>query len=487
VSRASRLLAVAAALLLFAGLGARDFWEPDEPRHGAIAEEMRALRFGAGQLVLPRLNGEVYDQKPPLYYWLAALAGAPFGRVSEGAARLPSALAALLTALLVARFGREAFGAASGLAAAAVFVSLPFQLEIARSARPDALLMLFVSAALWLGWRIDQGLADSARGRTLLHGAVALGVLAKGPVAALLPALGLLAHLGWERRLRDARRLVSPAALLLSLGVPLGWLTAAATLAPDGYLREAVTLNLFGRFFTGTDHERSFGFYLARLPFVFLPWTLAWPLALLAARADLAGCDARRASGVRLLVAFVGAGLLFFSLSAGKRNVYLLPLIPALAILVGHGLDVWLSAAVRAGHGWLRRFAPAAVAALAAGELAVFGYYLPALNERRSIRPSAVAAAQQTPAGTPVGLLRNGALVGGVAYYSERPVSRLGSAKGVRRFVEDGGRVVIADRRDVPIVDSAAEARVAFRQLVEEDEMVVLVIAARTLDREAAP
>ena len=89
--RAEIGLAVAAALVLFTNLGGRDFWEPDEPRHGAIAEEMRELRHGAPQLVVPRLNGEPYSQKPPLYYWLAAGAGTGRGFVSEGAARFPSA------------------------------------------------------------------------------------------------------------------------------------------------------------------------------------------------------------------------------------------------------------------------------------------------------------------------------------------------------------------------------------------------------------
>jgi 4-amino-4-deoxy-L-arabinose transferase-like glycosyltransferase len=472
VKRGSWAIAAVAALLLFANLGARDFWEPDEPRHGAIAEEMRALAHGPSQLVLPRLNGEIYDQKPPLYYWLAALVGAALGRVSEGAARLPSALAALACVLLIARLGRDTFGARSELAAAAVLASLPFHLEIGRSARPDALLALFVTAALYFSWRIDRGLGDAPRNRLALHAAIALGVLTKGPVAILLPLLGLLAYLCWERRPRDLARFVSLPAALISLGVPLLWLAGAAALAPEGYLGGAVATNLFGRFFAGTDHAASPAFYLGRFPYLFLPWTLAWPAAFLAARSALAEePGSLRASAVRFLASFVGIGLVFFSLSAGKRNVYLLPLMPALALLVGHGVERWL-----AGRSATRvRMATAAFAILVGVELATFAVYQPSLNSTHSIHPAAQAAARLASPGSAIGLVRNGALVGGVAYYADRQVERLGSQKGIERFLHSGGRVMIAEGKDLSEIEAITPVQIAFRQRLEKDEMLVLV------------
>jgi 4-amino-4-deoxy-L-arabinose transferase-like glycosyltransferase len=472
VSRGSWAIAAIAALLLFVNLGARDFWEPDEPRHGAIAEEMRALRFGPAQLVLPRLNGEVYDQKPPLFYWLAALIGAPLGHVSEGAARIPSALAALASVLLVARLGLEGFGARSALAGAGVLATLPFHLEIGRSARPDALLALFVTASIYFCWRLDRGLGNAARNRLALHGAIALGVLTKGPVAILLPLLGLLAYLGWERRLRDLARFVSLPAALLSLGVPLLWLAGAAAVAPEGYLGGAVTTNLFGRFFAGTDHAESPLFYLGRLPYLFLPWTLAWPLAFVAARSALAeGGDSPRASAVRFLVSFLGMGVLFFSLSAGKRNVYVLPLMPPLALLVGHGLERWLAGRSET----FARVAAAAFAILVCVELAVFAVYEPSVNATHSIHPAAQAAARLAPPDASIGLVRNGALVGGVAYYADRRVERLGSKKGIARFLRSGGRIMIAEGQDLAEIEEITPVEVAFRQRLEDDEMLVLV------------
>jgi 4-amino-4-deoxy-L-arabinose transferase-like glycosyltransferase len=84
------LLLLGAALSFLARIDATGLWAPDEPRIGHVAETLRSLEFGPRGLVLLHLNGEPYTQKPPLYYWLAAAAGAPLGRVTEPAARLPS-------------------------------------------------------------------------------------------------------------------------------------------------------------------------------------------------------------------------------------------------------------------------------------------------------------------------------------------------------------------------------------------------------------
>ena len=86
------LVLVASALLLLPGLGRVGLWAPDEPRYAQVAEELRSFVHGPSGLVVLHLNGRVYDQKPPLYFWAAALAGLPGGRVTEEAARLPSAL-----------------------------------------------------------------------------------------------------------------------------------------------------------------------------------------------------------------------------------------------------------------------------------------------------------------------------------------------------------------------------------------------------------
>jgi 4-amino-4-deoxy-L-arabinose transferase-like glycosyltransferase len=527
--RAELGIALAAALVFFAGLGARDFWEPDEPRHGAIAEEMRELRHGAGQLVVPRLNGEPYTQKPPLYYWLAAGAGSFRGFVTEGAARLPSALAALLTAVVVYRFGRSALGANAGLAAAGILVTVPAFVDIARNARPDALLTLFVACALWLCWRIDRGEGAAAWNRRALHLTVGLGVLTKGPIAALLPLLGFVAYLAWERRLRDLGGLFSRGSWLLSGGLTCAWLAVALSVTPPGFFRDAVADNLFARYFAGASHDQPLLFYLKRLPVAFLPWAALWPLALLPIRAGLRpDADPERRRGLRLLLAFFAAGFVFLSLSTGKRVLYLVPLFPALALLSTEGLRgalalarratprgaagamvltsialaVALLAAVagsRAGIPpaalgvaivvtallarlpWERVFATDALlargfAVAIATQVAAFSWFLPRLDSARSIRAAAVAAAAYAPEGTPIGLVRNGSLVGGIAYYSGRAVTPVGSERGVRKFLASGGRALVLETPHLAAVENVVRARIVFRQAVDDDEVLVVVV-----------
>jgi 4-amino-4-deoxy-L-arabinose transferase-like glycosyltransferase len=471
VSRRETAILGAAALLLLVGLGATDFWEPDEPRHGQIAEEMRTLGHGAEQLVLPRLNGEVYTQKPPLYYWLAALAGVPGGRVSEGAARLPSALAGIAVVWLVYRLGRDAFGAAAGAAGALVLLTLPAFVDLARSARPDALLTFFVTAALVFAWRLDRGLGVPGTNRTLLHLSLALGTLTKGPVAFLLPLFGVLGQLGFEGRLRDLRRFVSVPALAASIGVVAAWVTLAAALGPPGFLGEAIGTNVVARFAEGTDHERSALFYLGALPFAFLPWTLAWPLALRRDARSPERAEARSAQ--HLLVAFLAGGLLLLSLSRGKRGAYLMPLFPALALLVGAAVQRWWYASPR-GVG-ARRAATALFGAVLAGELAFHALWLPSLDESHSIRGAAQAAAAVAPNGTPIAVVRNGSLIGGVAYYAGRPVAEVGSVKGLRRFLQAGGRAIVLEGDHMDEVQQAASVEVTFRGVVNGDEILVVV------------
>jgi 4-amino-4-deoxy-L-arabinose transferase-like glycosyltransferase len=354
-----------AALLLLPGLGRIDAWAPDEPRYLEVADEMGPALRGPSGFVIPHLGGRPYDQKPPLYFWLAALAGAPGARVDEAAARLPSALAGLGCVALTLSLGARLFGGRVGLLGAALLATVFEFANLARRVQLDVLLALLESGALVLFWRIGRGLGPRRPQVAALHACLGLAVLTKGPVGFLVPMLAMIVFLAWERRLRDLRHLVPPWALLLSLGPGLAWLAAATALGPEGFSAGMLGENLLGRFFRGTSHARPIYYYLYQLPLDFLPWTLLAPAlwrsrGVLAApsavrrgaaeerRAAAGGAAAeraavalhgeRRSEGVRrawrFLLAWVGASFVFFSLSGGKRGLYLLPAFPALALLL---------------------------------------------------------------------------------------------------------------------------------------------------------
>jgi 4-amino-4-deoxy-L-arabinose transferase-like glycosyltransferase len=302
----------AAALLLFVGPGWTDFWPPDEPRAGAIAEEMRSLVHGWRDLVVLHLNGEIYTQKPPLFHWLAALFGAFVRRVTESVARLPSANAGFLTVALACHLGRTLFRPRVGVLAGVLLLAVPSFVQLARSARLDALLTLLVMGAFAAAWRLDRGIRAERTNRALLHGAIGLGVLTRGPsrcVPGVRPArLGAASLRAWP--LRVARE---PAALARS-GSRLG---RCGLDARAKRLRRRRLWDNFAR----SSHARPWWFYLERFPLGVLPLTLLWPRAWLRFRAlarDPAAAEALRAW--RFLLAPIGAVVVLLSAGNPARS-----------------------------------------------------------------------------------------------------------------------------------------------------------------------
>ncbi len=509
-------LLAATGLLLLSGLGATDLWAPDEPRYAQVAEEMRSFRHGVAGLVLLHLNDEVYTQKPPLYYWLAALFGTTSGRVGEISARLPSALAGIGCVALTLMLGRRLFSTRSaGLWGAALLVTTYRFAHWSRRAQLDVLLTLFELIALLAFWQLQSDTSDARRSRrmlALLHGATGLALLTKGPVG-LLPFLIIVIYLAWERRLRDLPSLFPLWGLCLSLGPPLLWLGSAVALAPSGFFSDAVLDNVLARFLSGTAHIRPFYYFFYQFPIDFLPWTLLWPLAAVTAARQLRRPAAEQQNkeeqrAWRFLLVWLGTMFVFFSLSSGKRGLYLLPAFPATALLCGGALAVYLSQ--RTAARWLersllvlltalglagavlalspelelpgapgfalpprfglalagivmlvfalrvaaiRRGAGASVrqCILAAGvllvELCTFTLLYPALDSEKSPRPIAEAAADITQTHDLIGVYRHRALAGGIAYYSHRPTIALEAPAEVERFVAEGGRAIIVKAR----------------------------------------
>ena len=343
------LVLATAAVLLLAGLGGLDADAPDEPRALQIAEELRSGEHGAAGLVLLHLNGEVYTQKPPLYYWLAALAGAPGGHVSELAARLPSALAGLFVVWLTLLLGTRMLGSAAGALGAAILLTAYEFPYLARRVQFDVLLTAFELTALASFWWLDRGIGSRRRHQLVLHLALGLAVLTKGPVGFLIPALTILVFLLWEKRAREIAQAFPLWGLWLSLLPGVLWIAAATALAPDGFAGTAVGENLIGRFFTGSSHARPFWYYVWNFPLHFLPWAFAWPVVWLVARRSVfaPGGDDSAQRAWRFLLAGVATSLVFFSISAGKRNLYLLPVFPATALLSADALLRWLAGRTR--------------------------------------------------------------------------------------------------------------------------------------------
>lgn len=361
------VLAVAAALALsFAGIASHSLWTPDEPRDAAIGKAM----WRSGDFVVPRLNGQPFLEKPPLAWWAQVAVYELLG-ASDATARVPSALFAALTLLVTWALGRRLGGEHAGWLAAGALAGTFEYAETMHRAIVDPPMVLAVALA-WFGFVLlleegggaegALGVATEGRGMERRrspylpregHWMVALAAtfafLAKGVGAIGLalgpPVLVLVAAAAWPADRRA--RLAGVVRLLVSLalvGVPvlaalaLPW--AVALLREGGWpmLRECLVGNTIGRFFATAageayGHREPSWYYLPAGAVSLLPWTLALPAV---ARRQLAAPGERAG---RLLFGCFVAGTVILSLAASKRSLYLVPLMPGLAVSIGLWLD----------------------------------------------------------------------------------------------------------------------------------------------------
>ena len=367
-----------AALLFLWNLGGHDLWAPDEPYFGEGAREMVV----DGEWLVPHVNGVVTTDKPPLFFWTIAALSLPGGEVTPWTARLPSALAALGTLLLVTRLARRLGGdRLAWLAPLTLSVTLMFW-EKARWAQIDALLCLLIWVALsaFEAWR-----AGDARGRRaglLFWLAAALAVLAKGPVGLLLPLGIALVTLAADRRLGEWRRFAPALGPLLFAAVVGSWMAAATLWSGADYsVWGALREHFVDRAVHGLDHRQPPWYYLEVLPLHLLPWTGLVPGALVLA------WRRRGLAGDRFLLVAALFVVAFFSISPEKRNLYALPAVPALALLVARFIDAVTAPGSDPGTAPIgRRWLLAGQAALG-GLLALVGLVVPFAARGREEAP----------------------------------------------------------------------------------------------------
>lgn len=313
-----------AALVLFHGMGTGlPLVDRDEPRFAEAAREMLERR----DFVVPFFNDAPRLQKPPLTYWCQVFCYAAFGE-SERSARLPSVVGASLSALVVFGLGSSLWGARVGFWAAVVFSLSLHTLILAKSATADMLMVLCVTLASWAGWEISRSDATARRSLWWLafHGSLALGFLAKGPVA-WLPLLMLAP--------RRRPRLLAGVSLLLLL-VAL-WAAPAFVRTDGESLRVGIGQQVIGRSLEVIDGHGAEGalFYVLTLPYYlatvfpsFFPWSIFLP----AAAVHLARRD-RWTAEERYLLSGIFVVFLAFSLARTKLPHYVYPAFPFLSIL----------------------------------------------------------------------------------------------------------------------------------------------------------
>lgn len=329
------LLLALALPVFFVFLGANSVWDTNEAFYVETPRQM----VRSGDYVNPSFNGAPRFNKPVLSYWTVAALYRAFGD-SVAVERLGIAAGAVAIVLAAFLIGRAVRGTLAGLLAALIVATSPRVVWLARKIFIDVYLTTCTSLALAAFVLAQSRPEHRRRYLFLMYAAIGLGVLTKGPVAVAIPALVCLAWLASERRLSDLKglMLVPGAALVLAIVLPWyvavylqhGWTYITSFLFEENLSRYATTAM--------TPGNRNVTFYLPVLLGELFPWAPLMIVPLVGVAAAWRRRSDQRASLERLLWIWIVAFVLIFSFSRTKEDLYIFPVVPAVAALVAVAL-----------------------------------------------------------------------------------------------------------------------------------------------------
>lgn len=325
----------ASAFAFFFGLGRLGFLGPDEPRYAEVAREM----FASGDYISTRLCGCLWFEKPALLYWMSAAGYHLFG-VNEFAARVPTAAAAVATVALVyvalRRLGMHSLALASALVLATSGIFIAY----ARVATPDMILTAAMTAALLAAFHATRA---SGRARSIYWALsflfMAAAVLAKGLVGAVLVVAILGVYLVVAGRPRSLRWRDCLIGIVVFLAVAGSWYGPVTMRHGWAFIEEFFVRHHFQRYTSNEfGHPQPVYFFFVVAVAGMAPWTFF----LIPAIARLRSLKDSRDSLMALMWIWLVVPLLFFSFSESKLPGYVLPVFPALAVIIGNEVErVW--------------------------------------------------------------------------------------------------------------------------------------------------
>jgi len=330
----------------FSHLGAIGFVGPDEPRYAWIARDMAET----GDWVTPRLYGAPWFEKPPLYYWGAAICFKLFG-VSEAAARLPSAISALLATLALAWLAWRLYGEETARWLLLLLPTTVGMIGFSHAAAPDmpfsgmltiamvcaAIVLRLVPAGAGATNPVPTNSSTPWVALVLFGFFLGLAVLAKGPAGIILCGGAIFFWAIFTKRWRDAFRLLHPAAIAAFCATALPWYILCARRNPD-FFRIFIIEHNFKRYLTPEfQHIQPFWYYGPILVLAMLPWTVLFLWSAFAGFFNLSRSRYVNHFSL-LLVCWSGFTILFFTISKSKLPGYLLPALAPIALLTTHSI-----------------------------------------------------------------------------------------------------------------------------------------------------
>lgn len=316
------VIIVIAAFIMFFNLGGIPLLDPDEPVYAETAKEMLVT----DDFVSPRIYGNFWYDKPPMYYWLVAAAFQAFG-VGEFAARFPSALLAVLGVLAVYFAGARLFSPRAGLAGALVLASSIEYFYLGKAAVTDITLNFFLTVSL---------LAFLTKRYYLFYICAGLATVTKGPIGLLFPGAIIFLYMLFSRSFGLLREMKLAAGAVLYSLTAVPWYAAMYALHGNAFIETFLGFHNITRF-TSPEHPEGILWYyfIPVLILGFLPWTALMGQAVWTALSD----GRRDAKPLLFLIIWAAFIFVFFSISRTKLVSYILPMYPPLAMLVGWYID----------------------------------------------------------------------------------------------------------------------------------------------------
>lgn len=324
------------AIIWFALLGYRDLMDPDEGRYAEIPREMVA----SGDWLTPRLDGYKYFEKPALHYWMTALSLEVFG-INNFAARLPVALLSFLGGIWILYVGKRLFGGQAGLYAFLFLMSSVMYVSMGHINSLDMGVAVFLAlgvGALLLAQNNRDNRPQVRNWMLVGWAALALATLVKGLIGLVLPAIAILIYTLWQRDWVLWKHLHIIKGLLVYLVITAPWFIAVSRTNPE-FAHFFFIHEHFERY-TTTQHDREepIYFHLLMLLVGSIPWIWSGLRAIV--MPGFVNRESNRSTfdPVRFLWVYIIGILLFFTMGKSALPPYILPLFPALALLVGRQL-----------------------------------------------------------------------------------------------------------------------------------------------------
>lgn len=312
------LLVLVMAAVSFPIGARRALWVLDEVRYAAVVDDMHET----GRWFAPHLNGQFYDHKPPLYFWLVASLTSIVGGQSEFVLYVVAWLLSLACVVATYCFIRALLPERVAWLAAVVMTTSFLYAITTGIARMDMMMLTFMVLGLLAFIR------GYTTGRRRLYVwffvSCALAVMTKGPYGIILPLVGVVAFLAWERRLGEILTPWFLGGFLIGLSVIVAWLAGVWAVEGAGAIRDYLVKQTLGRAARSWAHAEPFWYYAAWLPVELLPWTAFVPRGFRLMRRE-------HPTAFRFLIALAATSFVILSAVSCKIFVYILAVWPPLA------------------------------------------------------------------------------------------------------------------------------------------------------------